>query len=143
MKDIKCPYDLNQFLLGEPLFTNTFSDNECEQRKFYGDCFHCFGTSISKRDEQKLKEAIKDIKKEVKGAAKVIKAGYGNYETIIEIIDKHTKEEQPMDPMDNFNKFRTQRGTWIKRQVTDEKTVYQCSECKNVDNVKKKTEGLL
>ena len=48
MSEIKCPYDLNQFLLGEPIFKNTFPKEECEQRKFYGDCYHCFATAIAK-----------------------------------------------------------------------------------------------
>ena len=52
MNEIKCPRDLNQFLLGEPIFENTFSEEECEQRKFYGDCYHCFATAIGKRDYQ-------------------------------------------------------------------------------------------
>ena len=50
--EIKCPNDLNQFLLGEPIFENTFPEEECEKRKFYGDCFHCFATAIAKRDQQ-------------------------------------------------------------------------------------------
>lgn len=49
-KIIKCPEDLNEFLLGEPFFKNTFSGEECEKSKFYGDCFHCFATAIKKRD---------------------------------------------------------------------------------------------
>lgn len=48
---INCPKELNQFLLGEPLFENTFSDEECEMKKFYGDCYHCFATAIAKRDK--------------------------------------------------------------------------------------------
>lgn len=50
MTEIKCPNDLNQFLLGWPSFENTFPEEECEQRKFYGDCYHCFATAIAKRD---------------------------------------------------------------------------------------------
>jgi len=50
MNEIKCPYDLNQFLLGDPIFENTFQKEECEQRKFYGDCSHCFATAIASRD---------------------------------------------------------------------------------------------
>ena len=61
MRDIKCPYDLNQFLLGEPIFENPFPEEECEVRKFYGDCFHCFSTAIASRDHQ-LKNAINKIK---------------------------------------------------------------------------------
>ena len=57
MKEIKCPYDLNQFLLGEPIFENPFPEEECKMRKFYGDCYHCFSTSIASRDHQ-LKDAI-------------------------------------------------------------------------------------
>lgn len=60
MKGIKCPYDLNQFILGEPIFENTFSKEECDMRKFYGDCFHCFATAIAKRDHQ-LKYGTVDI----------------------------------------------------------------------------------
>lgn len=52
MKEIKCPHDLNQFLLGEPIFENTFPEEECEQRRFYGDCYHCFATAIASRDHQ-------------------------------------------------------------------------------------------
>lgn len=52
MTEIKCPNDLNQFVLGEPAFENTFSEEECEKRKFYGDCYHCFSTSIANRDYQ-------------------------------------------------------------------------------------------
>ena len=52
MNEIKCPHDLNQFLLGEPKFENTFPEEECEQRKYYGDCYHCFSTAIAKRDNQ-------------------------------------------------------------------------------------------
>ena len=61
MKEIKCPYDLNQFLLGEPIFENPFPKKECEQKKFYGNCYHCFSTSIAKRDYQ-LKNTINKIK---------------------------------------------------------------------------------
>lgn len=52
MREIKCPSDLNQFLLGEPIFKNSFPKEECEMRKFYGDCFHCFATAIASRDNQ-------------------------------------------------------------------------------------------
>ena len=61
MNGIKCPFDLNQFLLGEPIFENTFLEEECEQRKFYGDCFHCFATAIASRDHQ-LKNVINKIR---------------------------------------------------------------------------------
>ena len=59
MTEIKCPHDLNQFLLGEPIFENPFSEEECEQRKFYGDCYHCFATAIASRDHQ-LKYGVVD-----------------------------------------------------------------------------------
>ena len=52
MKEIKCPHDLNQFLIGEPIFENPFPEEECEMRKFYGDCYHCFATAIASRDQQ-------------------------------------------------------------------------------------------
>ena len=52
MIEIKCPYDLNQFILGEPIFENPFPEEECEKRKFYGDCYHCFSTAIASRDNQ-------------------------------------------------------------------------------------------
>ena len=64
MNDIKCPCDLNKFILGEPKFENTFPEEECEQRKLYGDCYHCFSTAIAKRDNQlkadndKIKEIV-------------------------------------------------------------------------------------
>lgn len=61
MKEIKCPFDLNQFLLGEPIFENPFPEKECEQIKFYGDCYHCFSTAIASRDHQ-LKIAINKIR---------------------------------------------------------------------------------
>jgi len=61
MKEIKCPFDLNQFLLGEPIFENPFPEEECNQRKFYGDCYHCFSTAIASRDHQ-LKIVINKIR---------------------------------------------------------------------------------
>ena len=41
---IECPKDIG--------FENTFPDNECEMKKFYGDCYHCWQTSITKHNEQ-------------------------------------------------------------------------------------------
>lgn len=61
MIEIKCPQDLNQFILGDRLFENTFQKEECEQRKFYGDCYHCFSTAIASRDNQ-LKASVTDNK---------------------------------------------------------------------------------
>ena len=52
MNEIKCPCDLNQFLLGEPRFENPFPEEECELRKFIGDCYHCFSVAIAIRDHQ-------------------------------------------------------------------------------------------
>ena len=52
MNEIKCPHDLNQFLVSEPKFENTFTDTECEKAQFYGDCYHCFSTAIASRDRQ-------------------------------------------------------------------------------------------
>lgn len=49
---ITCPKDLNQFLIKQPVFENTFPKEECEQRKFYGDCYHCFQSAIAKRDQE-------------------------------------------------------------------------------------------
>ena len=49
---INCPKDLNQYLICEPIFENTFSPDDCESRKFYGDCYHCFASAIAKRDRQ-------------------------------------------------------------------------------------------
>lgn len=57
MSEIKCPYDLNQFILGEPIFENPFPEEECEKRKYYGDCYHCFSTAIAARDHQ-LKASV-------------------------------------------------------------------------------------
>ena len=57
MKEIKCPHDLNQFLIGEPMFENTFTEEECKKSTFYADCYHCFSTAIARRDHQ-LKDGI-------------------------------------------------------------------------------------
>ena len=54
---VNCPQDLNQFISGAPIFENTFPEEECEQKRFYGDCFHCFTTAIAKRDKQ-LKQKV-------------------------------------------------------------------------------------
>lgn len=69
MSEIKCPYDLNQFLLGEPTFENTFPEEECEQRKFYGDCYHCFSTAIARRDRQF--KAIRALDKAIEAPEKL------------------------------------------------------------------------
>lgn len=62
MNEIKCPHDLNQFLFGDPIFENPFPEEECEKRKFYGDCYHCFSTAIASRDRQLEDDVIKKIK---------------------------------------------------------------------------------
>lgn len=61
MNEIKCPHELNQFLLGGPIFENPFPEKECEQRKFYGDCYHCFSTAIASRDRQLENDVIKKV----------------------------------------------------------------------------------
>ena len=55
---INCPKDLNQYLVCEPIFENTFSPEDCESRKFYGDCYHCFASAIAKRDRQ-IKQSVR------------------------------------------------------------------------------------
>lgn len=55
---ISCPKDLNQYLICEPVFENTFSQDDCESRKFYGDCYHCFASAIAKRDRQ-IKQSVR------------------------------------------------------------------------------------
>lgn len=67
MNKVECPKDLNQFVLGEPLFENTFPAEECEQRKFYGDCYHCFSSAIAKRDKalrEKFERELPPIEEE-------------------------------------------------------------------------------
>lgn len=59
MSKIKCPKDLNTFILDFP-FENTFSPEECEMRQFYGDCYHCFATAIAKRDKA-IREQAKNV----------------------------------------------------------------------------------
>ena len=62
MKEVKCPHDLNQFLLGKPIFEDTFPQEECQMRKFYGDCYHCFSTAIAGRDHQLKNDIVTKIK---------------------------------------------------------------------------------
>lgn len=62
MIEIKCPYDLNQFLFGEPKFENTFPEEECEQRKFVGDCYYCFLNAIASRDHKVQRWFKEDVK---------------------------------------------------------------------------------
>ena len=95
--EIKCPYNLNQFLLGEPIFENTFPKEECEQRKFYGDCYHCFSTAIAKRDNQlKNKDNMLDkIRIELIQSIQngMLKIESGN-EELFRIIDKYRVENK-------------------------------------------------
>ena len=95
--EIKCPYNLNQFLLGEPIFENTFPKEECEQRKFYGDCYHCFSTAIAKRDNQlKNKDNMLDkIRAELIQSIQngTLKIESGN-EELFRIIDKYRVENK-------------------------------------------------
>lgn len=96
---MNCPKDLNSFLLSEPLFENTFLDNECEQAKFYGDCFHCFATSISRRDKQLINAVLDEIRIEIDAeSAKAFK--YPNWERAkalewaLSVIDKYRAESE-------------------------------------------------
>ena len=95
--EIKCPYNLNQFLLGEPIFENTFPKEECEQRKFYGDCYHCFSTAIASRDRQlKNKDNMLDkIRTELIQSIQngMLKIESGN-EELFRIIDKYRVENK-------------------------------------------------
>lgn len=101
MNEIKCPHDLNQFLLGEPAFENPFSEEECKQRKFYGDCYYCFSTAIASRDHQ-LKASvidntinkIKSIVAEWKTDTWTDNVSYECMIKIAEIIDKAESEEE-------------------------------------------------
>ena len=96
MKDIKCPCDLNQFLLGEPIFENTFPKEECEWRKFYGDCFHCFSTAIARRDHQ-LKntlDKIKELVSEWQSGAKTDNLSYDCMTKIAEFVEPIEKESE-------------------------------------------------
>lgn len=60
-KEIKCPKELNQFLIGEPFFENVWSGEDCERAKFYGDCYHCFATAIAKRDTEIKLEVLESL----------------------------------------------------------------------------------
>lgn len=51
MKEIKCPNDIG--------FENIFPDSDCEMRKFYGDCYHCWNSSIAKYKHDIHNDAIK------------------------------------------------------------------------------------
>ena len=86
MNEIKCPHDLNQFLLGEPIFENTFPEKECKQKKFYGDCFHCFATAIASRDHQ-LKNTINKIREIVGKWKSDIWTDNLSYECMVKIAE--------------------------------------------------------
>lgn len=93
MTEIKCPNDLNQFILGEPAFENQFPEEECEQKKFYGDCYHCFSTAIASRDHQ----------------LKICK---------IDVLDKiRTEIEQTAKDYDKFADYRRVYGLWIALDI--------------------------
>ena len=95
---MNCPKDLNSFLLSEPLFENTFPDNECEEKKFYGDCFHCFATSINKRDKQLINAVLDEIRAEMEmekledSLNFCIKAHNDAIDRVLKIIDKYKTE---------------------------------------------------
>ena len=99
---MNCPKDLNSFLLSEPLFENTFPDDECEEKKFYGDCFHCFATSIRKRDKQLINSILDKIKTELerrggndeKAFCKSLNESYKlGLREAIEVINKYREGE--------------------------------------------------
>lgn len=60
-ENIQCPKDLNQYILEHP-FENTFPESDCEMRKFYGDCYHCFATAIAKHNQQVKISTLEDLK---------------------------------------------------------------------------------
>ena len=96
MKEIKCPYDLNQFILGEPIFENIFSKEECENAKFYGDCYHCFGSAIAKRDRQlkyEIADKIKVIVDEWKSDTWTDNLSYDCMVKIAELFEPQESEE--------------------------------------------------
>ena len=100
MNDIKCPYDLNQFLLGEPIFENTFPEEECEQRRFYGDCYHCFSTAIARRDHQLKYEMINKLRTEIElrpyeiANDSVIQGMKYERSDILKILDKYKAKSE-------------------------------------------------
>ena len=59
MSTINCPKDLNSYVLNTP-FENVFPEDECAMRKAYGDCYHCFATSIARRDKQIRVQATRE-----------------------------------------------------------------------------------
>ena len=79
---INCPKDLNQYLICEPIFENTFSPDECESRKFYGDCYHCFASAIAKRDRQikQLEEVVRPKGEWITNQEYIDKKFNGHYE---------------------------------------------------------------
>lgn len=65
MEQIKCPKDLNKFLIQPPVFENTFHGEECECAQFYGDCYHCWQTAITCRDQQEAKRRNANVGQKV------------------------------------------------------------------------------
>lgn len=97
MNEIKCPHDLNQFLLGEPIFENPFPEEECEQRKFYGDCYHCFSTAIASRDHQLkygMTNKIKAIVAEWKADTWTDNSSYECMVKIAELVEPQERSEE-------------------------------------------------
>ncbi len=97
MSEIKCPCDLNQFILGEPIFENPFPEEECEKRKFYGDCYHCFSTAIVSRDHQLKASVTANIMNKIKSIVAEWKSDTWtdniSYECMIKIADVLTESE--------------------------------------------------
>lgn len=91
--EIHCPNDLNQFILGDPIFENPFPEEECEQRKFYGDCHHCFATAIASRDHQ-LKNGLNKIKTVVDKWKSDTWTDNLSYECMSEIADILAESEE-------------------------------------------------
>ena len=100
MNEIKCPYDLNQFLLGEPIFENPFPEEECKQRKFYGDCYHCFSTAIVSRDHQ-LKNAINKIREIVDEWKSNTWTDNFSYECMVKIAELFEPQESEVSNADS------------------------------------------
>lgn len=53
MKDIKCPKDIG--------FTNIFKEGECESAKYYGDCYHCWQSSIADMKHKEVYNALTQL----------------------------------------------------------------------------------
>ena len=51
--NIKCPKDIG--------FVNTFSEKVCEQSQFYGDCFHCWSSSIADMKHKEVYRVLVEL----------------------------------------------------------------------------------